>query len=151
MQPFVNLKPFPHHCRRPTAYTRIQIALLAGLAVWAPSSAAADGDAPAVAWPFAELVIVALVMLLGWAIIAVLKRRMRALGGGAGLVQVVSATALGARERVVVLRAHGRLLLVGVTAHNVSLIADLGADPAGDGALPAAAAHDAAAAGAHPD
>jgi flagellar biogenesis protein FliO len=136
MQPFVNLKPFPHHCRRPTAYTRIQIALLAGLAVWAPSSAAADGDAPAVAWPFAELVIVALVMLLGWAIIAVLKRRMRALGGGAGLVQVVSATALGARERVVVLRAHGRLLLVGVTAHNVSLIADLGTADAADAAPP---------------
>jgi flagellar biogenesis protein FliO len=91
---------------------------------------AAEADAaPSLGWPFIELITIALFLLCGWAIVTVLRKRVRSLAGSSDVVRVVGGAALGARERAVVLRAHGRLFLVGVTPHTVSLIAELHGDP----------------------
>lgn len=62
-----------------------------------------------------------LLALLWW------LRRGRTLGGGGnrGPMKIVQALAVGARERVVVLDAQGRRLVIGVTAQRVELIAEL--------------------------
>ncbi len=70
----------------------------------------------------APVVAVTLLMLamLWW------MRRGRALRGkGRGPLRVIQAVAVGSRERVVVLDAQGRRLLLGVTANRVELIAEL--------------------------
>ncbi|WP_426702945.1 flagellar biosynthetic protein FliO [Rhodanobacter sp. Col0626] len=62
-----------------------------------------------------------LLALLWW------LRRGRTLGSGGnrGPMKIVQAVAVGARERVVVLDAQGRRLVLGVTAQRVELIAEL--------------------------
>lgn len=62
-----------------------------------------------------------LLALLWW------LRRGRSLGSGPGRgpLKVLQAVAVGARERVVVLDAQGRRLVLGVTAQRVELIAEL--------------------------
>jgi flagellar protein FliO/FliZ len=61
-----------------------------------------------------------LLALLWW------LRRGRTLGSGnRGPMKIVQAVAVGARERVVVLDAQGRRLVLGVTAQRVELIAEL--------------------------
>ncbi|MBE1161420.1 FliO/MopB family protein [Dyella acidiphila] len=45
--------------------------------------------------------------------------------GGSGPVKLVQAVAVGARERVVVLDAQGRRLLIGVTSNKIELLAEL--------------------------
>ena len=66
----------------------------------------------------------ALLALLWW------LRRGRTLGAGGhrGPLKIVQAVAVGARERVVVLDAQGRRLVLGVTAQRVDLIAELRKD-----------------------
>jgi flagellar protein FliO/FliZ len=96
----------------------------------AGASAPASAPGPLAAMPMgtflAELVLVGLLAVAGWAIVWATRRRMQRGSAGVGLVRVVSATSLGARERAVVIEAKGRLLLVGVTPQQVSYIADLG-------------------------
>lgn len=62
-----------------------------------------------------------LLALLWW------LRRGRTLGSGGsrGPMKIIQAVAVGARERVVVLDAQGRRLVLGVTAQRVELIAEL--------------------------
>jgi flagellar protein FliO/FliZ len=145
MQPFVNC-PARHWRHRALAvYTRIQTALLA-LCVGVPVKAAGDEQAASpIAWPIGELVTIVLFLLGGWAVVSLLKRRMRTLAGDSGAVRIVGAAALGARERAVILHARGRVFLVGVTPHMVSLIAELGDEPApgaSPGEPPRAAGYD---------
>lgn len=52
-------------------------------------------------------------------------RKGQSLRGPAGPLKVVQAVAVGARERVVVLDAQGRRLVLGVTPNRVELIAEL--------------------------
>ncbi|HEV2680488.1 MAG TPA: flagellar biosynthetic protein FliO [Rhodanobacter sp.] len=95
----------------------------------APSSAASTVPANGLDMWFALLVpLIAvsagLLALLWW------LRRGRSLGGGAGRgpLKVVQAVAVGARERIVVVDAQGRRLVLGVTAQRVELIAELRKD-----------------------
>jgi flagellar protein FliO/FliZ len=132
MQPFVKPTKLRKPQRDAAAYTQIQpaaaaaLASCAGVPWWAHAAAEA---APSMGWPLIELVTIALFLLCGWAIVTVMRKRVRSLAGSSDAVRVVGGAALGARERAVVLRAHGRLFLVGVTPHAVSLIAELGHEP----------------------
>jgi flagellar protein FliO/FliZ len=97
-----------------------------------------------------ELLALALLAVCAWTAIYVLKRkRQLAAGGGDERVQVLGSTSLGVRERVVVLRVRERTLLVGVTAAQITLLADLGAVQANPAAN-SAHAHGGAAASATP-
>jgi flagellar protein FliO/FliZ len=69
-------------------------------------------------------VTIAMVAMLWW------LKRGRALNGSSGPLKVVQAVAVGARERVVVLDAQGRRLVLGVTSNKVELIAELHATDA---------------------
>ncbi|KRE94454.1 hypothetical protein ASG87_17790 [Frateuria sp. Soil773] len=64
-------------------------------------------------------VTVGLLALLWW------LRRGQSLQGGRGPLRLVQAVAVGSRERVVVLDAQDRRLVLGVTAQRVELIAEL--------------------------
>lgn len=64
----------------------------------------------------------AMLALLWW------LRRGHTLRGGSGPLRIVQAVAVGSRERVVVLDAQGRRLLLGVTSNRVELIAELRAE-----------------------
>lgn len=64
-----------------------------------------------------------LLALLWW------LRRGRALGGGTrGPLKIVQAIAVGTRERIIVIDAQDRRLLLGVTAQRIELIAELRTD-----------------------
>jgi flagellar protein FliO/FliZ len=63
-------------------------------------------------------VTLALLAMLWW------LKRGKALSGS-GPLKVVQAVAVGARERVVVLDAQGRRLLIGVTTNKIELLAEL--------------------------
>ncbi|HEX7813940.1 flagellar biosynthetic protein FliO [Dyella sp.] len=66
----------------------------------------------------------ALLAMLWW------LRRGQALRGGTGPIKLVQAVAVGAKERVVVLDAQGRRLVIGVTSSHIELIAELRNDDA---------------------
>jgi flagellar biogenesis protein FliO len=79
-------------------------------------------------WFGGELLLLALLAACAWTVFYVLRRKRRfTLGGNDERVQVLGITALGARERLAVLRVRDRTLLVGVTAAQITLLADLGA------------------------
>jgi len=69
-------------------------------------------------------VTLAMLAMLWW------LRRGRALSGN-GPLKVIQAVAVGARERVVVLDAQGRRLLIGVTPSKIELLAELHATETG--------------------
>lgn len=81
-------------------------------------------------WLLGPIGVVVLLGACAWAVLHVLRQRRVGAGHGADLPLVIGATALGARERVVVLRASGRVFLLGVTAQQVSLLAELDKEPA---------------------
>jgi len=66
----------------------------------------------------------ALLAMLWW------LRRGQALRGTNGPLKLIQAVAVGTKERVVVLDAQGRRLVLGVTANRVELIAELRNDDA---------------------
>lgn len=68
-------------------------------------------------------VTLAMLAMLWW------LKRGKALNGS-GPLKVVQAVAVGARERVVVLDAQGRRLLIGVTSNKIELLAELRATDA---------------------
>ena len=75
---------------------------------------------------------IGVVLLLGacaLAVVHVLRQRRMQLGYDSDLPRVLGTTSLGARERVVVLRANGRVFLLGVTAHQVTMLAELDQEP----------------------
>jgi len=99
-----------------------------------PCSAVAQGAASeptaggGIGWFGGELLLLALIAACAWTVIYVLKRKRQvALGGGDERVHVLGITSLGMRERVVVLRVRDRTLLVGVTAAQITLLAELDA------------------------
>ena len=102
---------------------------LGALAAGAPQRVfAQNGDTmDTSAWLLGPLGIAVLLGACAWAVLHVLRQRRRGGGAGPDLPVVLGATALGARERAVVLKANGRVFLVGVTAHHISLLAELDA------------------------
>lgn len=92
------------------------------LAVAEPAAAAPPPDGADWFGLLAPVVAVTALMLalLWW-----LRRGKTLRGKGNGPLRVVQAVAVGSRERVVVLDAQGRRLLLGVTANRVELIAEL--------------------------
>ena len=82
------------------------------------------------------LVVLALIPLVLWAL-----KRLQTFrpGGGSRQLEVTAQLALGARERVVLVRVHDRVLVLGVTSQQISLLAET---PAGSTPLaePAVAA-----------
>lgn len=97
--------------------------------VWSSTAFAADSSESGdlVIGLLAPLIAVTLAMLalLWW-----LKRGKTLTGSGP--LKIVQAMAVGPRERVVVLDAQGRRLLLGVTASKIELLAELQASDAPD-------------------
>lgn len=76
------------------------------------------------------LVVVGLIFLLAWAARRIGLQRLT----GSGVVKVVSSTAVGTRERVVVVEVAGNWLVLGVTASQVNTLHTLPAQAAGPAA-----------------
>jgi flagellar protein FliO/FliZ len=72
-----------------------------------------------------ELVLVALLAACAWTVLYVLRKRRNHAIGGSEPVHVLGITALGPRERIVVLRVRDRTFLLGVTASQITLLAEL--------------------------
>jgi flagellar protein FliO/FliZ len=109
---------------------RFTWARLGCLACAWPGAALAQASQPGHAietsgWLLTPIVVVGLIAACAWAALRVIKQRRGGLNSGAGSLRVVGATALGARERAVVLQAGERTFLLGVTAQSVSVIAEL--------------------------
>jgi flagellar protein FliO/FliZ len=92
------------------------------------------------AWSVLMLVLVlALIPLVLWAL-----KRLQTFrpGGGTRQLEVTAQLALGARERVVLVRVHDRLLVLGVTPQQITLLAESAAagSPAAEPPVPGASA-----------
>ncbi len=85
------------------------------------------GSSNGLGWFGGELLLLALVAACAWTAMYVWKRKRQLTTGGDERVQVLGMTSLGVRERVVVLRVRERTLLVGVTAAQITLLAELDA------------------------
>lgn len=79
-----------------------------------------------------SLVALVAVVLMIPAALWLVKRSQALRVGGAGPLSVITGVALGPRERIVVVRAADRVLVVGLTAQSMSLLATLDEWPAGD-------------------
>jgi flagellar protein FliO/FliZ len=113
--------------------------LAAGAALSSSSLAAmaadAEAAAPSVMSGYLQMLASLVMVLVVIAGLAWLARRVRgAVGGGSGGIEVLSTTPLGPRERVVLLRARDRVLLLGVAQGHISALTEFAA-----GELPAAA------------
>lgn len=101
--------------------------VVAGLC-WSPAAFAADNPGTGGMWLGLLVPLIAvtagLLALLWW------LRRGQSLQGGRGPLKLVQAVAVGGRERVVVLDAQDRRLVLGVTAQRVELLAELRRDDA---------------------
>jgi flagellar biogenesis protein FliO len=130
------MKRFVFRCNGPRAMRSsarkwLQVATTA-LPCTALAQGAASEPAPGggLGWFGGELLLLALLAACAWTVIYVLKRKRQAtLGAGNERVHVLGVTSLGVRERVVVLRVRERTLLVGVTAAQVTLLAELDGEP----------------------
>ncbi len=99
--------------------------VMAGLS-WPAVAFAADTPVGGSLWFGLLLPLIAVcAALLGW---LWWLRKGQSLRGPGGPLTVVQAVAVGARERVVVVDAQERRLVLGVTAHRVELIAELRRD-----------------------
>jgi flagellar biosynthetic protein FliO len=129
--------------RTSTARKLLQVATALPCAALAQGAASEPTAGGGLGWFGGELLLLALVAACAWTAIYVLKRkRQLATGGGNDeRVHVLGSTSLGVRERVVVLRVRERTLLVGVTAAQVTLLADLGTQPSSRSAADAVRAH----------
>jgi flagellar biogenesis protein FliO len=145
------MKRFVFRCSEPTALTSItrkllQVATAAtvlphiALAQSAPAaSEPAASSSGGLGWFGGELLLLALIAVCAWTVFYVFKRKRQVAGGrGDERVQVLGMTSLGVRERVVVLRVRERTLLVGVTAAQITLLADLDAPAPSQSSLSAA-------------
>jgi flagellar biosynthetic protein FliO len=114
--------------RLPQQYKSTHIvALVMG---WSAAAQAESGvAADAGGWLAAPVGVALLIAACAWAFLHVLKRRQAASGQGQDSLQVVGTTALGAGQRAVVLRAGERMFLLGVSAQQVSLLAELAPAP----------------------
>jgi flagellar biosynthetic protein FliO len=136
----MHMKRFVFRRSEPTALTSIarkllQVATAAtvlpciALAQGAPAAsepAASGGSSSGLGWFGGELLLLALVAACAWTVIYVMKRKRQFAGGGGDeRVHVLGMTSLGVRERVVVLRVRERTLVVGVTAAQITLLAEL--------------------------
>lgn len=117
-----------------------ETATYTGLFRWALAGA---GSVPACAWAAPEpttslfTVLLSLVLILGgFVAVAWLARRYLPGLGTQGVVKVVGTTAVGARERVVVVEVDNTWLMLGVGGGNVRLLHTL-PKPAGHDATPA--------------
>ena len=81
------------------------------------------GTGQIVSWLFSTLAVVVFIIVLAY---IVKKTRVRM--GGGGQSRVLSQIPVGPKERIAEVRIAGRRLVVGVTAQNISLLADLGPD-----------------------
>jgi flagellar biogenesis protein FliO len=120
--------------QRWSAITLLQVATALSTlprSAWAQTAAsepAASGGG--LGWFGGELLLLALLGACAWTVIYVLRRKRRfPPGSNDERVHVLGITALGTRERLAVLRVRDRTLLVGVTAAQITLLADLGAAP----------------------
>lgn len=93
------------------------------------TASAAKAAAPAAGVSFASLagMVMALLMVLALILaMAWLLRRLSGMGGqGAQSLRTVASLAVGAKERVIVVQAGETQLLLGVTAHQVTLLHQL--------------------------
>jgi flagellar protein FliO/FliZ len=110
----------------PIARKLLQVATALPCSALAQGAASEPATSGGLGWFGGELLLLALIAACAWTVIYVLKRkRQGTLGGGDERVHVLGVTSLGMRERVVVLRVRERTLLVGVTAAQVTLLAEL--------------------------
>jgi flagellar protein FliO/FliZ len=104
------------------AMKRLLCNVMVGLS-WPVSALAADTPDGGSLWLGLLLPLIAVSAALGgwlWWL-----RKGQALRGGVGPLKIVQAVGVGPRERVVVLDAQGRRLVLGVTPNRIDLIAEL--------------------------
>jgi flagellar protein FliO/FliZ len=129
MKPFVADKD-PQPGLRP-ARGYMWIHLCTALALSTASHAASAADTSELGnWLMGQVVVVALLGACAWAVVHVLRTRKRGASGAPETLRVIGSTALGARERAVMLQAGERVFLLGVTAQTVSVISELNVTPA---------------------
>jgi flagellar protein FliO/FliZ len=95
----------------------------AGAAQGAAQHGSSLGTGQIMSWLFSTCAVVAFVFVLAY---IVKKTRIRV--GGGGKSRVLSQIPVGPKERIAEVKIAGRRLVVGVTAQNISLLADLGPD-----------------------
>ena len=100
---------------------RLPLLLLLPLAAWADAPPLPDAGGSILQMLLGLTAVLA--MLIGglW----LLKRLTQPLGSGAGLMRVVAGTAVGQRERVVVLEIGSTWLVLGVAPGEVSMLAEI--------------------------
>jgi flagellar biogenesis protein FliO len=129
----MHMKRFVFRRSEPTAQTSntrklLQVATALPCSAFAQSAASEPMASSGLGWFGGELLLLALIAACAWTVIYVMKRKRQAtLGGGDERVHVLGVTSLGMRERVIVLRVRERTLLVGVTAAQITLLAELDA------------------------
>jgi flagellar protein FliO/FliZ len=109
--------------RAPRFALPLTLAPLAALPDWVHAQAAPAQDLGGSALQL--LLGLAAVLVLLFASLWLLKRLSTPRGEAAGLLRVVAGTAVGARERVVVLEVGGTWLVLGVAPGRVSALAEL--------------------------
>ncbi|MDR1463338.1 MAG: flagellar biosynthetic protein FliO [Azoarcus sp.] len=114
----VRPEPVEGHCLRPGAAAAMVFALIFAL----PIPCLADTQTPPPPSAFASIG----QMLAGLAVVIVLLivslwllKRFSSPARGGGLLRVIAATAVGPRERAVLLEAGDKIILLGVTPNNV--------------------------------
>lgn len=97
-------------------------------AAWLPALASAQTGAPAadLGGSIVQLVLgLAVVIALLFASLWLLKRISAPRGEAAGLIRVIAGTAVGPRERVVILEVGGTWMVLGVAPGQVSALAEI--------------------------
>jgi flagellar protein FliO/FliZ len=130
MKPFVACHDPKPGLRPAPGYMWIHICTAGAL--WVSSGAARAADTSELGtWLMGQVVVVALLGACAWAVVHVLRARKRGASGAPDTLRVIGSTALGARERAVMLQAGERVFLLGVTTQTVSVISELNVTSAG--------------------
>jgi len=87
-------------------------------------TAAASQPPPATGGSWFVLVLLTLMVVLFAVVIWVYKRRLSGAGDGSA-ISVLSMRPVGAREQIIVARVHGRVLVLGHTPSQISLLCEL--------------------------
>ena len=88
----------------------------------APQAASAAQTGPGVGGIWEVALGLALVVVVIFAIAWAMRRMVPGVGGGTGMLRVIAALPLGPRERLLLVEAGGKQLLLGVTAQQVNTL-----------------------------
>jgi len=105
--------------------------VLAGLCLWPPGLAASDAPRLPVSPGVEQILKMALALVVVLAVVLVLARLtkgLRGMGASTDSIQVIGQMALGARERLLIVRVEDKRLLLGVSAAGISRLHEFSGD-----------------------